>query len=97
MTAPSRDLENLVGGGIEGKGAAGKTGDIQFLMGWVRADDAAWSGGFFTDEELSSRRIGCGCFLGRGLGLLDRKRRRRRGCVAAWTGAGQSSKRRRGL
>jgi hypothetical protein len=79
MTAPSRDLENLVGGGIEGKGAAGETGDIQFLMGRVRADDTAWSGGFFTDEELSGGRIGRGCLLGGGLGLLDRRRESRRG------------------
>lgn len=49
----SGNLEDLIGGGIEGEGAAGEASDIEFLIGRVRADDATWGGGFFADEELA--------------------------------------------
>jgi hypothetical protein len=70
----SRDLEDLVGGGIEGEGAAGEAGDVEFLIGRVRANDTTGGGGFFADEELAVRAMGAGCggllrwsgWLGRG-------------------------------
>ena len=57
-----RHFEDLLCRGVECQRAAGKAGDVEFAIRWIRADDSAFLAGFLATQKAATACGGIGLF-----------------------------------